>query len=1066
MAAMYIRCAAVFLLPVCGTAMLPAAEGVEMIASDWSPSGLGWLGIAAATASSSFGDGAQYAPSRAVDGQRGSKWVATHRPSREHPQWIALELFGSQEVSAVAVFGEAIHNDGIQDAQVQVAGSRPGEFSTVATVNGASSASWLATFEPVKTRAVRLLVTRSGGPSTHTDVYEVEVFGRRMPSAEWKAYAAERLDACTACWNAFLADVEKLGLRADSPGAGRADAAAGIENQRLRLAEQLSQWESLSEADRQTLVTRLERLEVRVKRVTAALAHAARLWPERSEELAAARESARKAAAGESVASAREGAGLRLANNRVSVVVDEADGSWHASWLGGMDAAVRHVGFRIEIAPQSLSGRPTAAEVAPFTDALGSGLQLRQSWGAGVAVERRIRVYHGKAAVVVTVQVTNGSDRDVTLGSARLLDLSEENGGWWFLDTHSSLKPPHAGSSRRSLTSALLRAPAAVGYPGTSPPCRPAPDEEATAGTETHYGSSGVLVLSAKDSRGGLALGFLSARQGSTSVAARFKTCEGGTALGATLSLGGRVLKPGQTLALDPVWLSVEDDRFDALERYGDAVAGMAPAPVRTGSNALWCSWYPLRMTISEEIVLAHAEIAARHFKPLGLNVLQLDHGWQRGDICGDWVPNGRFPHGLEWLSGELLSRFGLKLGLWIAPTQVAASSRLFREHPEWMAQGPDGQPARTGRWFWVPNPEMTVLDAGHPGAAKWIEETFGRLSAEGASYYKIDFIAGSPSLRRAMGAIRRGAGAEAWIRYCQTPPLLSVGLASSAYIGNDTGDAGLGDWMRLERANAPLLAASYWVNDRLYHREVCDMSVGEAAGVEEARFKLTLMTMSGCSISFSDDFRRLSLPRIRMMQQCLPPGNPRARPLDLFVRELPSLWHMKCQQGAGQWDAVGVFNFESQPQERTIELEALGMAAGAEVVAFEFWEQKLLGRCKDSVTLTLSPQTARIVLIHPLPARPRVIATNMHVLGGYHEIKRQTWNDQGLLLSGRYQRAAGLEGKGYVYVPDGFRPLPEAAATAGAARLSAAGKNLWVQDVRFDDAQLDWTVAFERASP
>ncbi len=218
--------------------------------------------------------------------------------------------------------------------------------------------------------------------------------------------------------------------------------------------------------------------------------------------------------------------------------------------------------------------------------------------------------------------------------------------------------------------------------------------------------------------------------------------------------------------------------------------------------------------------------------------------------------PTSGFPHGLKWLSEQLQSRYGMKLGLWIAPTNVAFTSQLFRDHPEWLIQNAEGQPASTGRWFWVPNPEMTLLDASHPGAEKWIEETFARLSSEGARYYKIDFIAGSPAVRRAMAAIRRGAGPDAWIRYCQTPPLVSVGLASSAYIGDDTGDAGLPNWMHLERVNAPLLAASYWVNDRLYHREVCDMSVGMKASVEEARFKMSLMTLSGCSISFSDDFR------------------------------------------------------------------------------------------------------------------------------------------------------------------------------------------------------------------
>ena len=59
------------------------------------------------------------------------------------------------------------------------------------------------------------------------------------------------------------------------------------------------------------------------------------------------------------------------------------------------------------------------------------------------------------------------------------------------------------------------------------------------------------------------------------------------------------------------------------------------------------------------------------------------------------------------------------------------------------------------------------------PGAEKWIEETFARLKAEGVNYFKIDFISGSPRLPRAMAAIRRGAGPDAWIRFIQTPPLL-----------------------------------------------------------------------------------------------------------------------------------------------------------------------------------------------------------------------------------------------------------------------------------------------------
>jgi hypothetical protein len=175
----------------------------------------------------------------------------------------------------------------------------------------------------------------------------------------------------------------------------------------------------------------------------------------------------------------------------------------------------------------------------------------------------------------------------------------------------------------------------------------------------------------------------------------------------------------------------------------------------------------------------------------------------------------------------------------------------------------------------------------------------------------------------------------------------------------------------------------------------------------------------------------------------------------------------MHCRNAAGEWDAVGVFNFEDRPQERTVESAALGLPTGTEVVAFEFWEEKFLGTHRDRVTLSLAPRTARILLIHRKPVRPAVIATNMQVLGGYHEIKRLDWDDGRQVLSGRYQRAAGLEGKAYVYLPDGYRFRPEVLAAQGAVRLTPVGQNLWAQEVRFAGSPfLDWSCAMQRAQP
>jgi len=45
-------------------------------------------------------------------------------------------------------------------------------------------------------------------------------------------------------------------------------------------------------------------------------------------------------------------------------------------------------------------------------------------------------------------------------------------------------------------------------------------------------------------------------------------------------------------------------------------------------------------------------------------------------------VPNERFPHGLPWLAEELRTRFGLRLGVWISPTDVADVSDVYKCTP------------------------------------------------------------------------------------------------------------------------------------------------------------------------------------------------------------------------------------------------------------------------------------------------------------------------------------------------------------------------------------------------
>jgi len=681
-----------------------------------------------------------------------------------------------------------------------------------------------------------------------------------------------------------------------------------------------------------------------------------------------------------------------------------------------------------------------------------------------VRIERELRLHAGRGWLTLGGRISNESTQDVRLGTVHLLRVGPGEGGW------------QVGGA--------WEAPAAVYLQGHSL-LRSRPFADPAGGplpASQEYRSSGVLALVSREPETALVVGYVRADEASPDLAATFRLDEGGTALLANARFLGRCLGPGESVELNRLYLAAGRDPFQELETYGEALARCAARPARTGATGLWCSWYAHRMGMTEEKVLANAAVAAQHLQPLGLEIMQLDHGWQRGDITGDWVPNERFPHGLRWLAEELRRRHGLRLGVWIAPTDVAETSELFRQHPDWVLRGADGRPRVNWRWYWKPNPNCYVLDATHPEAYQFLVDTFRRLTSEGVSYYKIDFIAsaggeqffahdpkatrGWSALRRAMEAIRQGAGDAAWIRYCQTPPLLSAGLAHSAYGGDDTLDAGIPGRFDVLRDNAQALAAGWWLNDRPYHREVCDMSVRMQGSVEEVRVRAALMTLANCSISWSDELCYLPPSRLRLMQQCLPPGNPPMRPVDLFERPIPSVWHLRATNTSEVWDVVGLFNFDATPETRSVRFEQLGLAPTADYAVFEFWEQRFLGVRRGSVELRLPPESSRILSVRRLTGRPQLIGTDMHLLQGWHEVKQLAWDAGAARLAGVYRRMAGVSGRAFFLLPAGYQPRFDFPLSPESARLTHVEGPVWMQEIEFAEPEVRWTIPFTAPAP
>lgn len=754
---------------------------------------------------------------------------------------------------------------------------------------------------------------------------------------------------------------------------------------------------------------------------------------------------------------------ILLVDANLAVAASRQSPVWNVLWSGTPEVALWAATLTVEIDGRLLTLANATATVQPFHDPIGHGQELQQVWQSdGIEVVRELRVYDHLRAITIGGRIINDSSRDIALGTVH--NVSIDSAGVWQLGDAKE-KPAAIYTQNHALLRSL-----------------PFAEPAAMASAEQHYSSQGVLALAVRHPSAVLALGFIRAHEASPEIKAEYRMAKGGTRLSASSRFIGRLLKPKQTVELNRLYIACDQNVFQVMEQFGQAMADFSAQPVHTGPTGLWCSWYAHRMAMTEDKVLANAEVAARHFKPLGLEIMQLDHGWQRGDITGDWTANERFPHGLKWLTEQLRKRYGLKLGVWIAPTDVAATSELYQKHADWMLKDESGNPKVNWKWYWKPNPDCFELDATNPAAAQYIADTFRDLSRQGVSYYKIDFIAaaggehfvqcdpystrGWTPLQRAMQAIRAGAGEKAWIRYCQTPPVLSAGLANSVIGGDDTLDAGVPGRFDVLRVNAGHLASGWWLNDRPYHREVCDMSVRMQAGNEEARVRAAIMTLANCSISWSDELCYLPPSRIRLMQQCMPPGNPAMRPLDLFERDIPSIWHIHLANAIETWEVVGFFNFNASPEQRTVRFEQLGLDSQAEYVAFEFWEENYLGSFKNGLEVLLPPESSRIVAIRRKLERPQLVGTDMHLLQGWHEIHEMEWHAEKNVLSGIHHRAPGLAGKAFFYLPEGWTPKFDFPLSPSSARLTHVEGPIWMQEISFSEADFKWTIPFESLKP
>jgi len=226
------------------------------------------------------------------------------------------------------------------------------------------------------------------------------------------------------------------------------------------------------------------------------------------------------------------------------------------------------------------------------------------------------------------------------------------------------------------------------------------------------------------------------------------------------------------------------------LLRYSDLAKIENNIKIKFDNPVGWSSWYQYFLNFAWTDIVDNLKKAKKMKMPY--DVFQIDDGYE-SDI-GDWLlTKDGFPDIYEM--AKIIKTYGFTPGIWIAPLSVSHTSKLFKEHKDWLIKE-DGAPKKIyHNW----ERDIYALDITNDSVKNWLYNTFFTFKKAGFEYFKIDFMfAGATpgqrtknitpiqAYREALSIIRK-AVENSFILGCGAPLLSSAGFVDGMRVGPDT---------------------------------------------------------------------------------------------------------------------------------------------------------------------------------------------------------------------------------------------------------------------------------------
>jgi hypothetical protein len=552
----------------------------------------------------------------------------------------------------------------------------------------------------------------------------------------------------------------------------------------------------------------------------------------------------------------------------------------------------------------------------------------------------------------------------------------------------------------------------------------------------------------------------------------------------AQMDFAGWALSAGASTPLESFTLMVGADPHAQLDRWADIVTAQLKPRQWPKTPLGWVGWSwvdGFNVENYEDVVLRNCAAVNRRLAGFGLSYVWVSIANIPGGQPGAWFGwnSENFPSGPDEFV-QRLSDLGFKLGLWCGPFWISAHLKEeMRELGDALLRKPDGSLlvslerwnyGESGRLPKEQRPVLYALDPTHPKTLAFLERAFAFNRERGVRYYMIDFlyagagnlnhpgpqagadhgplhdpriVPGPEAFQTALKVIRRSTGPDTYLLASTGPTLHTVGVADGVRTGADFGEG-----RSLTPGGSSFYPATYMINKssvwngcvpalrnqagaRYTHRKLYLNDAGNVLTVDQplplsdARIHATMHALCGGPSMLGDDVDRMADERLALIKKTLPRAPDVAFPVDLFdspFPDHPKIFHRRIEKPWGRHDVVALYNFSAEELRLPLSLSRLGLAAEADYLIWEFWDERYIGRIQGQLEAVVPAGSVKVYRLVRDEFRPVLLATDMHVLMGEMEIVSCQWDPATQTLSGRAKRPPGEKGSVFIHAPNNVR--------------------------------------------